>query len=53
MDLLLELVHHGLLDVVQDQLLREGSFWSCLVDVTLGLESDNMVLKLFSLISHQ
>ena len=53
MDLLMELVHHGLLDVVQDQLLREVTFWSCLVNVNLGLESDNRVLKLLSLISHQ
>ena len=43
MDLLMELVHHGLLDVVQDQLLREVSFWSCLVDIILGLESDKRV----------
>ena len=34
----MELVHHGLLDVVQDQLLREVSFWSCLVDINLGLK---------------
>ena len=39
----MELVHHGLLDVVQDELLREVSFWSCLVDIILGLESDKRV----------
>ena len=41
----MELVHHGLLDVVQDQLLREVAFRSCLVGFILGVESEDRVLN--------